>query len=337
MPKKALKVGLSALAIILLLVGGVVLYVTTALPDVGPPPDLTIEATPERIARGEYLANHVMSCTDCHSERDWSQFSAPVMPHSLGKGGEVFGQEMGFPGRYVASNITPANLGDWTDGEIFRAMTSGVGKDGRALFPIMPYPAFGRATKEDIYSVIAYIRTLPAIEHATEPSRSDFPMNLIINTLPTEPQFVDAPDPDNPVEYGEYLVTIAACTECHTKQEQGKVVGQPYAGGMEFPLPNNRVVTSANITPHARGIGSWTEDQFVARFKQYRDSSYVSPEMGENDAQTIMPWVMFAGMEERDLRAIYAYLQTLEPVDSRIEPFRVAGVQPRDNSRITAE
>ncbi|THH36308.1 c-type cytochrome [Neolewinella litorea] len=337
MSKKILMIGAALVAVLLLIAAAGIIYVKTALPKVGPAPDLTVERTPERIARGKYLANHVMSCTDCHSERDWSQFSGPVVEHSLGQGGEVFGQEMGFPGRFVASNITPANLGDWTDGEIFRAMTSGVGKDGRALFPIMPYPAFGRADKEDILSVIAYIRTLPAIEHATEPSRADFPMNLIINTLPAEPQFTTRPDPADRVAYGEYLVTIAACTECHTKQEQGKIVGEAYAGGMEFPLPNNRLVTSANITPHASGIGNWTEDQFVARFKQYQDSSYVSPEMGPNDPQTIMPWVMFSGMEERDLRAIYAYLQTLTPVDSRIEPFRVAGMEQKDNSRFTTE
>ncbi|NJB84288.1 mono/diheme cytochrome c family protein [Lewinella marina] len=324
MSKKILKIGLYLLAGLLVVVTGVLIYVSTALPAVDPAPDLKVELTPERVARGEYLANYVMSCTDCHSPRDWSQYAAPLVPHSLGRGGEIFDQQMGLPGRYVSANLTPAHLGDWTDGEIFRAITSGVSRDGRALFPIMPYPAYGKAAEEDIHAVIAYLRTLPPIDYVPEPSRSDFPMNFIINTIPQNPQLSDPPDPADRVRYGEYLVNIAACAECHTKQEGGQITGKPYAGGTVFPLPNRSTVTSANLTPHPSGLGNWTEDQFVARFKQYRDSSYQSPAVGDGDPQTIMPWMMYSQMKEEDLRAIYAYLRTLEPVDSRIQHFQAS-------------
>src|SRR5690606_13314988 len=96
----------------LLLVLGLVLsagavYVTFFLPDVGPPPDLKVEITPERVARGEYLANHVVACMDCHSTRDFSKFSGPLKDGTLGQGGEVFTEDMGFPGTFYAKNITP--------------------------------------------------------------------------------------------------------------------------------------------------------------------------------------------------------------------------------------
>lgn len=137
--KKLLKVvGILLVVIVLVLVGGIT-YITQALPNITEPKALHIEQTPERLARGEYLANHVAVCMDCHSTRDWNKLSGPPVPGTLGKGGEVFDQSMNFPGRFVAKNITPFNLKDWSDGDIYRAITSGVDKDGHVLFPVMPY------------------------------------------------------------------------------------------------------------------------------------------------------------------------------------------------------
>ncbi len=99
---------------------------------------MEIELTAERIERGEYLAHHVMVCASCHSKRDFTLFAGPIAEGEAWKG-YAHSQKEGLPGYYVASNLTPSNLGDWTDGEIFRAMTVGVSKDGRPLFPMMPY------------------------------------------------------------------------------------------------------------------------------------------------------------------------------------------------------
>jgi hypothetical protein len=73
-------------------------------------------ATPERIKHGEYLANHVTICIDCHSQRDYSIWSGPVVPGSFGQGGEAFTQDLGFPGKFYAKNLTPEHIGNWTDG-----------------------------------------------------------------------------------------------------------------------------------------------------------------------------------------------------------------------------
>lgn len=318
------KILLYALLIVVVLIAGFLGYVRFILPHAGPVEDISLDPTPEMLARGDYLANHVMACMDCHSERDWKLFSGPMIEGTQGMGGEVFDQELGFPGKYVTPNITPSNLRDWSDGEILRAVTTGVTKDGKALFPVMPYLQYGKMDKKDIIAVIAYIRTLAPIDNETEASRSDFPMNFIINAIPQKATFTDIPSKSDTVAYGEYLVTAGACYDCHTRQEKGKYVGEPFAGGMEFPLPGGSVVVSRNITPDATGIGNWNEQFFINRFRMYADSTMEPHAVAENEFQTIMPWTMYAGMKEEDLKAIFAYLKTLRPVDNQVIPFRPA-------------
>ncbi|MCU0371979.1 MAG: cytochrome C, partial [Ignavibacteria bacterium] len=114
-------------------------YIMNALPKTGDPPDLKISATPEMIKRGEYLFNNVCGCADCHSTRDYSKIAGPLVEGTKGKGGFEFNEEFGLPGKFYARNITPAGLKGWTDGEIFRAITEGVSRDGEPLFPLMPY------------------------------------------------------------------------------------------------------------------------------------------------------------------------------------------------------
>lgn len=304
---------------------GVAAYISFLLPNTGPAPDLQVDMNEENINRGRYLATHVMLCMDCHAERDFTLFAGPPKAGTLGTGGEVFDQTLGFPGRFVSKNLTPAALGDWTDGEIFRAITSGVSKDGTALFPVMPYPHYSQLAEEDIHAVIAYLRTLEPAEHEVPPAEPDFPVNLLINTMPVTPNFQPKPDENDFVNYGRYLVTAGACTDCHTRMENGTFVGEPFAGGNEYPMPGGSIVRSANITPHSTGIGNWSKQKFVARFKMYADSSYIPHTVEPGQFQTIMPWLMYKDMEVKDLEAIYEYLKTLEPVENVVEKFTPAG------------
>lgn len=316
------KIIIILLSLIIVVVAGSVLYLKVALPDVGNPPDLTIHSNTALVKRGAYLATHVAVCIDCHSTRDWSRFSGPIIPGTLGKGGEYFGPEMGFPGKFYSRNLTPFNLKNWTDGEIFRAITSGVDKDGVALFPVMPYLHYGKMDKEDVYAIIAYLRTLKSIENTPPPSSPNFPMNLIINTIPQKPAFSHRPNPSSQLQYGAYLVNVASCMECHTKVKEGKIIPSlAFSGGRNFEMPNG-TVSSANITPDKQtGIGNWTEADFVARFKDYEDSSatYILPPHAVN---TIMPWAMYAGMDTTDLKAIYAYLRTVKPIKNNVVHFQ---------------
>ena len=279
---KILKILGFILAGIVILIACLLTYVKVALPSVGDAPDLKVQSTPELVARGAYLAHSVSVCMDCHSTREWTKFSGPLKPGTLGVGGELFDQKFGFPGAFYSKNITPFGVSDWTDGELYRAITSGVSRDGRALFPIMPYMYYGKMAESDIHAIIAYIRTLEPQESVIPESKPDFPMNFIINTIPAKGEPQPIPDKSDQVLYGKYMTNAAGCMECHTIQDKGKQLpGMQFAGGFEFNMPPFGVVRSANITPHKEtGIGSWTEDVFVTRFKSYADSSYVPHEVG---------------------------------------------------------
>lgn len=320
--RKIGKIVLYFLLFLLVAVGGLLTYVKTALPNVGDAPDIKVELTPARIERGRYLANSVTVCMDCHSGRDWSKFAGPMIAGTLGSGGELFAEEFGFPGTFVSKNITPYALGKWTDGEILRAITSGISKDGSALFPVMPHHRYGEMDKEDIYSIIAYLRTVPPIQKENVASKANFPMNFIINTIPKPANFQTIPPKTDQVSYGKYLFNAAACNDCHTKAENGApIVGMESAGGFEFPLPTG-VARSANITPDEEtGIGKWTQETFVRRFKAYADSSYVPATISEGQFNSVMPWTMYAQMNEEDLAAMYAYMKTIKPVKNKVEHF----------------
>ena len=119
---------------------------------------------------------------------------------------------MGFPGKFYSRNITPFNLKNWTDGEIFRTITTGVNKSGRALFPVMPYQNYGKMDKEDIYDIIAYVRSLPLIESNPPENQLDFPMNFIVNTIPVNTALVQKPPKSDTLNYGAYVVISYDCT-----------------------------------------------------------------------------------------------------------------------------
>jgi len=281
------------IGILLLLVLGGVGWFFLTFPRVGRPPDLHVESNPQRLARGEYLVKNVCACLDCHSERDWTRFAGPVKPGTEGSGGEAFALPFG---TLYAPNLT--HLKSWTDGELFRAIAEGVGKDGRSLFPLMPYPRYGTMATEDLYSIIVYLRTLKPIEKAVPPSVLRFPMNLIVRTMPRPA----APSTDPP-NNGSYLVNAAACADCHTPQEKGAPLpGKDLAGGLVLPLPGGGTVRSANLTPDPTGLGTWDVQRFITRFR-----TPAGP-------PTVMPWACYAGLTDADLAAIYLYLRTLPPV-----------------------
>jgi len=311
-------VGIASGIVLLLLVG--VIYFSVTFPKVGAPQEIEIVGTEAQTERGEYLANHVAVCIDCHSQRDFTKFAGPISPGTYGAGGELFSEEMGAPGTIYSKNITPAGIGEWTDGEILQAMTEGVSRDGTSLFPIMPYLNYNTMAESDARAIIAYLRTLDPIENEVPDRHLNFPLNLIVKTMPQPYNPQEVPDPADTTAYGEYLTHIASCTDCHTPLEGGQPVESMYlAGGRMFVMPNGDTVRSANITPHPiTGIGAWTEDFFVERFKYFTDSSHQNIALEDTTTATIMPWIQYAGMTREDLRSVYRYLETIEPVDNPV-------------------
>jgi len=322
--KKILKILLIILVLGVLGIAGLLSYVKFALPKIGNAPDLNVEITRERLERGEYLSLYVSGCIECHSQRDWNVFSGPVVPGTEGAGGQPFTREMGIPGQYYPPNITPAGLGDWTDGEIFRAITAGVSRDDRSLFPVMPYPYYGKMDKEDIYSIIAYIRSIKSIESDIPEPETDFPMNFIINLMPQEPELLPLPDTSDMVAYGQYVANAGGCIHCHTTQdERGMLIPEMWlAGGNEYGMPTGGIVRSANLTPDMEtGIGMWSEEAWMARITAYADSSIRLPKINTGDYNTLMAWSLHSKMTDTDPRAIYRYIQTVTPISNKVEKF----------------
>lgn len=323
--KKILKVLLYFIAVVIVIVIGIVSYVSFFLPNVGKPENITVERTPARIERGRYLANCVTVCMDCHSQRDWTKYAGPMVAGTEGRGGERFDQRFGFPGVFYSRNITPYKLKDWTDGEIFRTITTGVDRNNKALFPVMPYHYYGQLDREDVYSIIAYIRTLAPVKNDVPAPKPDFPFNIIENLIPHKADLQTKPSESDTIAYGKYMTRASACVECHTKVDKGQIVaGLEFGGGREFSMPAG-IVRSTNITPSTDGLKVWTADLFIKRFKLYQDTSFHSPVLNEKDFNTVMPWMMYSKMKESDLYAIFKYLQTVKPISNKIQKFTAKG------------
>jgi mono/diheme cytochrome c family protein len=321
------------LKVLALIVGGLVClaaagmgYMVARKPAMAPPADVKVAMTPERIARGQYIFE-LSDCDGCHSGRDFTRFGGPVIPGQRGQGVE-FPKEMGMPGRIASRNITmdrETGIGAWTDGEKIRAIREGISRDGRQLFPMMPYARFRHMSDEDVYSLVAFLNTLPPVQHKVQPSEVDFPVSVLMKSAAQPAGHVPEPNHTEQLTHGEYLVTMAGCAECHTQSEKGQPKpGMMLAGGERFAFPGATVV-SANITPDPQsGIGRWSEKDFVDRFHQYREyADKGSPSSGPENF-TVMPWLLFSKLPEGDLRAIYAFLRTQKPVyhpvDSHPDP-----------------
>lgn len=292
-------------------------------PATAPPKNITVLSTPERLERGQYLFVHLGDCNGCHSDRDFSRLGAPVKPNGIGMG-MVMPDELGLPGQVVAPNITPdpeTGLGKWTDGEIIRAIREGVDREGNALFPFMPYPHFRHMSDEDVESLVAYMRKLTPIRNPLPRTQLALPVALMIKSAP-QPVVgaVKSPSRSDGLAYGKYLTEIGGCADCHTKQEHGQpVAGMELAGGFELRMPQG-VVLSANITPDLEtGIGSWTEDGFVSRFRQYSEFAESGGPPVTAETFTIMPWLAYSKLKDEDLRAIYQYLRTVKPVGQKVQ------------------
>ena len=124
------------------------------------------------------------------------------------------------------------------------------------------------------------------------------------------------------VERGRYLANhVTVCIDCHSPRDWSRFSGPPVAdrlgqGGPGLSRQQGFPV-SPNLTPHEiNGIGGWTREAFVARFRAFAAEA---PQVGPEDPNTVMPWTMYAGMTDEDLGAIYDYLRTVPPVANAVE------------------
>lgn len=295
-------IAVRTLAALLLLVAGPLLAVDDVLPRRRPLTDRTFAPTVERLERGRYLAEHLLQCFFCHSERDWDRPGAPPIESRKGAGA-VYSQK----GErvVVAPNITPdreTGAGKWTDDMLGRAIREGIGHDGRALYPAMWYESFATLSDEDLAAVVVYLRSIPPVRNALPTTRLTEEEQREVAGVPrpiTRP--VPGPSAGDRLALGRYLVSVADCTGCHTSWYSSRNPGL-LAGG-NLITRGTRTAFSTNITGHASGTG-YPTDTFIAVMRSGKGGS-LSP---------LMPWVAFQGLSDEDLAAIHEALGSVQPV-----------------------
>jgi cytochrome c553 len=304
--------------LLLLLVSAGAAFVVSK-PSKREPTNEVVERTPARLERGKYLVESVLMCLECHSDRQLNRFGFPFVEQGKGSGGKVCWDEaMGLHGfRLCAPNITPdpeTGLGNWTDGEIMRAVREGVNKSGKALFPVMPYTEYRSLSDEDMNSVVAYLRTIPAVANKVPERILPGPLPIIVRFMPkTLSGPVEEPNKADPKAYGEYLATVGGCRSCHTPvdSKHQPLPGMAFAGGQEFQIPGGPLVASANLTPDSTGLGRRTKAEFVGLIRSFSGLADIDVPLEQN---TVMPYLTIHKMKDEDLGAIYTYLQSLAPI-----------------------
>jgi hypothetical protein len=299
------------------------LYLLIRRPSSAPPSKVKVTITPQGIERGQYLFTTLLDCDGCHSERDFTRLGGPVIAGTRGKG--VLLPLEGLPGQVNAPNITPdpeTGIGSWTDGEKIRAIREGISKDGHMLFPLMPYAGYRYMSESDAQALVAYMNTLPAIRNYVPRSNISFFVAMMVKGVPAPvTRRIPDVDVDGGEIYGEYLVSIAGCEDCHTPRKFGQAdSSMRYAGGRLFAMPAGRVFSS-NITPDKdTGIGKWDFIRFRDRMhamREYKDTEY--PKVGP-ERFTLMPWIAYSNLTDHDLEAILLYIKSRRAISNFVVP-----------------
>lgn len=283
-----LGVGLLTIAFAALSFAGVRGFCAGYFPGAEPAPEFTVERTPEQIARGEYIVN--IACIGCHSTV--GENGLPSREHPLTGGWNIAEAEgFGFIGGMITENLTPGGkLAEYSDGEIFRALRSGVDKKGKAL-GFMPFLPYNQLSDDDLKAIIAYLRTLPAqpSKGSTGDSINFLGVVLTGAGLFPEPEpvtgVITAPPVGVSPEYGKYVATFGECRGCHGAD----MTGSPATS-----------VSPAIINPRPF-IGTLTLEEFIQTMQTGVRPSGAAFSLA-------MPWENASKMTSEDLAALYLYL-----------------------------
>jgi cytochrome c553 len=242
---------------------------------------------------GHHIATAIGKCTDCH-------------------GPDLAGQTMiddpAF-GTLATSNLTRGKGGigaTYTDEDYVRALRHGLRPDGSALI-FMPSQEFTYMSDQDMASLIAYIKSVPAVDKEKVKTRVGpiARMLYVTKQMPLIPaEMIDhkastrSVVPAGPTaEYGKYLARIGGCQGCH----RDNLAGGPMPGAPPKTPP------AANLTP--AHLGTWSLADFT---KALREGT--RPDGSKINA--LMPYVYTRNMTDEEIAAVWAYLKTLPSTPS---------------------
>ena len=260
------------------------------------------------VERGAYLAK-AGGCLVCHTAL------GPQGPDlaNIGAGGLEIKEKLG---TWRSPNITPdkaSGIGNWSDDQIVVAIREGIRPDGKQMQPIMPYMNYNALTDDDAKAIVAFLRTLKAIDRTV--AKSD-EMKI---PLPKVPKPLNKKPADDPIEQGAYMASVMLCTHCHWTPTKSFAPAGPdkmFSGGfpMELPPLGKGVLYGSNITSDAEtGIGKWTEEQIYMSIKtmQRPDGKLIQGPM-------LLLQSGWSQLEDKDLKNVAAFIKKLPPVKNKV-------------------
>ena len=281
-----------------------------------------VSDSPEAIQRGNYIVNNVSSCGACHTTRENADLVHPTKTVFLG-GGNIL-SELGM--KLFIPNITPdaeTGIGKWTDDQLMRAIRDGIRADGTLMFPIMPFGAYQHMSDADVRAVVAYLKTVPAapLPGGRKEHELPFYMSMAVGMGIAHHQPVaSVPEPDrsNKVKYGEYLMWLGGCSDCHSLTSRGprEPTDELWFAGADMPSDLDGVgkVWARNLTPDPEtGLGRYSTEEIIAALRAGKrlDGKLMAPPMS-----LFIPHI--AGMTDEDLDALVSFFKSLKPVKKQV-------------------
>lgn len=239
-------------------------HTETAAPNnsnVSPEP-ISLNVLSAQEKRGAYLAR-LGNCAGCHT-------ADPKKPYAGGRAIETpFGQ-------IYASNLTPnseTGLGAWTADDFYKAMHSGVSKNGDYLYPAFPYTDYTKMSRAEVDDLYSYLKRLPAIAQKTSKPELQFPFNqrpllAVWRALYfTEGEYQPNTQQSEQWNRGAYLVNGPGhCAACHTPRNAlGGLKSNLNLSGATIPVMN-WFAPALNNHPE-QGLGKWSEAD-IAQYLQ---------------------------------------------------------------------
>jgi hypothetical protein len=180
--------------------------------------------------------------------------------------------------------------------------------------------AYSGISDEDLTAIVSYLRSIEPVNNKVPARDVGFVIKGLTVMFFNTPYQIQKDIPksvirDTTAAYGRYLSnSVSGCNFCHTKTDEitGEFTGPQLAGGGKTPSATEEPgvwVYSPNLTQDRETgrIYGWTVEQFIQRFR-----------VGRGVKESIMPWEAFKTYSDNDLKAVYKYLVSLEPVKNEV-------------------
>jgi mono/diheme cytochrome c family protein len=256
------------------------------------------DAQSDLVARGEYITR-AADCVACHTAPGGKPFA----------GGRAFTLPFGV---LYSPNITPdqsTGIAGYSDDDWVRMLHDGIGRDGKYLYPAMPYTSYTLMTREDALAVKAYLMSLAPVPAKVPDNQIRFPFNqrwgMFFWNFLNNPDRRFQADDSKSVEYnrGGYLVdALGHCGECHTPRnfmmalkQSKKFAGEEQAGWLDYNLTSDRT----------SGLGGWSD----AQLEQYLSTGHADGHGVASGPMAEVVGYSLRYLKPEDIHAVVTYLR----------------------------